>query len=88
MFKRVLTVFGLASTSSLVGCSALVESVKHPTVFLVPKDEAVMILLEPVKDVEYELAAQDTLIRTKGDILPGAVFYYPSSEELDELMRR
>lgn len=70
------------------GCSAMVEAVKHPEVFLVPKDEAVKILLEPVKDVRYELVAKDTLVRTKGVIEPGAVFYYPSGDELRELLQR
>lgn len=66
----------------------MVEAVKHPEVFLVPRDDAVKILLEPVKGVRYQLVAQDSLIRTKGAIEPGAVFYYPSGEELRELLRR
>lgn len=69
----------------LAGCSGIVGAVQHPEIVLIPENDFIGIALDEY-DGRYQIVGQDSTVRAKGKVPAGRAFYFPSSEELKELL--
>lgn len=84
VWRNSVTVIVLAC---LAGCSGVVGAVQHPEVVLIPEKDFIGIALDEY-DGRYQIVGQDSTVRAKGKVPAGRVFYFPSSEELKELLNK
>lgn len=87
VLKSSLCALSIVSVAALAGCSGLVGAVQHPEVVLIPEESFIGIALEEYEG-RYQIVGQDSTMRAKGKVPAGRVFYFPDSEELQELLSK